>query len=422
MAAVGSKRVREGESTSRAPKRAKGAGTCLDELAECGMLGSFSRAARPTGHPDAVFGDLPAPDAKRGAPMQTDGSSDVKGSSAAVNRSDRAREAMVGPLFACGVAHKGQKSYQQDTCVVMTEFRAGAEASPKEPSRCAYFAVFDGLNGDYCTTYLRDTLHTTLARELATYLRKDDMTALEMMQRALLQAFLKTDRELLAQINAEKPPIPVDGACGTVALVRGARCWLASVGDTKAVLGRRHSRRLNEIRSIRLTTDHSPMVLSERKRIEGYFGYVDAEGRVMGQLAVSRAFGDYRTKKFGVIAQPSLSKFTICRLDEFLIIASDGLWNVISPEEAVAFVHRFLQREQSKRGKTTNPARADPKKADACPYDPSDAGMCRLDCDRACKALVEEAVVARAAKDNTTVVLVLFGGDGGVAMASSSDS
>ena len=85
-------------------------------------------------------------------------------------------------------------------------------------------------------------------------------------------------------------------------------------------------------------------MLSERKRIEAKGGFVDGNGRVAGRLggnsycfladgyfgrivswwSVSRAFGDLPVKKYGVVAQPEIMKFTIGSGDEFLLIACDG--------------------------------------------------------------------------------------------------
>ena len=58
-----------------------------------------------------------------------------------------------------------------------------------------------------------------------------------------------------------------------------------------------------ELKAIKLTTDHSPALLEERKRVEQSGGTVE-DTRVMGRLGVSRSFGDARLKGVGVISQP----------------------------------------------------------------------------------------------------------------------
>lgn len=59
------------------------------------------------------------------------------------------------------------------------------------------------------------------------------------------------------------------------------------------------------------------------------------KGRVAGQLAITRAFGDIQIKKYGVIAIPDIQQFQILPTHQYLIIASDGLWDVCSDEKAV---------------------------------------------------------------------------------------
>mmetsp|Transcript_45951 Transcript_45951/g.73921 ORF Transcript_45951/g.73921 Transcript_45951/m.73921 type:complete len:388 (+) Transcript_45951:26-1189(+) len=365
------------------------------------------KRVKTEGHADAVFGDLPTAKVKQ-EPKDED----------KMDEEDQKPKVEIRPFYAHGMSHKGKKPYQQDQRLIVPNFRVRPKNQNVNPPRCAFFGIYDGHAGDYCSRYLADTLHLKLGNELTRYLSDTDMPPIEQLQRSLLQAYLKTDKELMMQIYAEKPPIPKDGSCATTALIHDAQCWLANVGDSKAVLGRRHSVKNEKIRAIRLTTDHSPMILSERKRIEGYYGYVDAEGRVMGQLGVSRSFGDYKTKKFGVIAQPALTKFTISKLDQFLLMASDGLWDVFSPEEAVNFIHSFLQMEQCKRsssaltgrqGTAEEKERADPQKASKFKYEVPSPEICQQDCENAVKAIIEEAMLIRAGKDNTTIVLVIFG-------------
>ncbi len=80
-----------------------------------------------------------------------------------------------------------------------------------------------------------------------------------------------------------------------------------------------------------MTVDHKPNSKEERQRIEDAGGVVVWAGtwRVGGVLAVSRAFGDRPLKRY-VIATPDLRDEVLSSEDEFLILASDGLWDVMS--------------------------------------------------------------------------------------------
>jgi serine/threonine protein phosphatase PrpC len=124
----------------------------------------------------------------------------------------------------------------------------------------------------------------------------------------------------------------------------------ANVGDSRAILSRNAS-------AIDLTRDHKPNDPIEEERIEARGGYVawcgdtDTQGnpiegsgiyRVNGNLALSRAIGD-RSERPAVCAEPEISVTTITPEDEFLVLATDGLWDVMSSSDVVAFIHALLE-------------------------------------------------------------------------------
>jgi protein phosphatase 1L len=90
-----------------------------------------------------------------------------------------------------------------------------------------------------------------------------------------------------------------------------------------------------------LTADHTCAREEERERIEREGGYVSRSGsgvwRVQGSLAVSRAFGDSALKRW-VVAEPAVTRVALDAGCEFLVIASDGLWDKVSNQEAVDVV------------------------------------------------------------------------------------
>ncbi|KAF2599002.1 hypothetical protein F2Q68_00012313 [Brassica cretica] len=97
-----------------------------------------------------------------------------------------------------------------------------------------------------------------------------------------------------------------------------------------------------------VSRDHKPDQSDERERIENAGGFVMWAGtwRVGGVLAVSRSFGDRLLKQY-VIADPEIQEEKIDDSLEFLILASDGLWDVFSNEEAVAVVKEVEEPEES---------------------------------------------------------------------------
>lgn len=86
--------------------------------------------------------------------------------------------------------------------------------------------------------------------------------------------------------------------------------------------------------------------MRERKRIKEAGGFITFNGvwRVAGILATSRALGDYPLKdKRLVIADPDILTFNLAdHKPQFLILASDGLWDTFSNEEAVSFIKERL--------------------------------------------------------------------------------
>lgn len=159
------------------------------------------------------------------------------------------------------------------------------------------------------------------------------------------------------------------GSTCVMALVRGAGGVKAKmqsvltvgwVGDSRAVLCRGG-------KAIEVSKDHKAERDDEKARIRAAGGTVDRQGRLYGDLAVSRAFGDLQHKgrelkaivsngpfckpgeeDFGsegtLIALPDVLQIPLTSQDEFVILASDGLWDVLTSEQAVNFVRFHLQR------------------------------------------------------------------------------
>lgn len=154
---------------------------------------------------------------------------------------------------------------------------------------------------------------------------------------ALVDAFETMDEELRRERLAE-----VQGTTMVVALVGTWHIGVASCGDSRGVLCRRNA-------AIRLTRDHKPHLPDEQARVRKQGGFVlDVKGctRVNGILAMTRAIGDHTFK--GITALPEVTVFHRHRDDEFMILASDGLWDVISDEEGCEVAQRCIARAESR--------------------------------------------------------------------------
>lgn len=137
------------------------------------------------------------------------------------------------------------------------------------------------------------------------------------------------------------------GCTAVVALVKGNRVYVANAGDSRAVLSRQG-------KAIPLSFDHKPSHPTERKRIESAGGFVSNLGgmsRVNGNLNLSRAIGDLKYKankelhaKHQIItAEPDIEEAEIQPGDEFLLLACDGIWDVLTNQEAIDFVRKGLE-------------------------------------------------------------------------------
>ena len=211
--------------------------------------------------------------------------------------------------YAYGVCEKqGKRPYMEDRHVVLG--MVGGEA-------VTLYGVFDGHGGQQAAQYCKDNVGDALLRSL-------DFP--ENPEEAMRDAILALDDEYLAKARSENRD---DGTTLVLAMAHKGRISVANVGDSRAVLvmGNGEAKDLSE--------DHKPNSDSERKRIEALGGSVIFWGvwRVEGVLAVSRAIGDRMLKDY-VTAEPDFVHHDVGPDDSFVIIASDGLWDVIDSAEA----------------------------------------------------------------------------------------
>jgi serine/threonine protein phosphatase PrpC len=169
------------------------------------------------------------------------------------------------------------------------------------------------------------------------------------------------------------------GACALALLLHGNRLWVAGAGDCRAVLGAVDDK-TGQLYAIRLSLDHKPTDPQELARItaagacvwegvkdheEGYEPprvYRDLHNRRLGPgLAMSRCLGDLDDTDAGISPTPTVRYWDLCsdgsrngRRDLFILMASDGVWEHLSDEEAVALIGRFHAAGQSARVACTN--------------------------------------------------------------------
>lgn len=134
--------------------------------------------------------------------------------------------------------------------------------------------------------------------------------------------------------------------------------------------------------AVPLSEDHSTTRKDEIERVEQAGGRIvnNAGARVMGVLGMTRAIGDTWLRKYGVIPEPDVVVLDRIPQDEFVIMATDGLWGTVSSDEAVHITRRCLERAASR-------------------------GISRHSAARIASKVLMRAAMHRGSKDNVTVIV-----------------
>lgn len=187
----------------------------------------------------------------------------------------------------------------------------------------------------------------------------------EILKESFLKAFRIMDRELRVHVG-------VDCFCsGTTAVTlikQGQDLVIGNVGDSRAVLGTRDTD--NTLVAVQLTVDLKPNLPAEAERIKKCRGRVFAlqdepdVARVWlpnndsPGLAMARAFGDFCLKDYGLIAVPDISYRRLTEMDEFIVLATDGIWDVLSNKDVVNIVAAAPTRSTAARAVVETAVRA----------------------------------------------------------------
>jgi protein phosphatase 1A len=254
-----------------------------------------------------------------------------------------------------------------------------AYAVPNGPCGLFYCSVLDGHAGIASARYLEAHLFDTINRAFkedaqVSACALDDLDEEGLccpigLTSIMTSSYKTADEQLLTWLKGQPEPEAGSGCTATSVLVDKDRIIVANVGDSRAVMSRASG-------AIDLSVEHrvygeGDVVTRESKRVEACGGWVD-DGRVCGILAVSRAFGDASFKGDGlkallqngvrdgfwtaefaqsvtftsdpVISVPDVLEMSVSPEDEFVIVATDGLWDVVSSKEGCEFVRKDLRK------------------------------------------------------------------------------
>uniref|UniRef100_A0A1J3JNI3 protein-serine/threonine phosphatase n=1 Tax=Noccaea caerulescens TaxID=107243 RepID=A0A1J3JNI3_NOCCA len=226
--------------------------------------------------------------------------------------------------LSCGYcSFRGKRSTMEDFYDV--------KASKIDGKTVCMFGIFDGHGGSRAAEYLKEHLFDNLMKH------PQFMTDTKL---ALSETYKQTD---VAFLESEKDTYRDDGSTASTAVLVGNHLYVANVGDSRTIVSKSG-------KAIALSDDHKPNRSDERKRIESAGGVIMWAGtwRVGGVLAMSRAFGNRMLKQF-VVAEPEIQDLEIDHEAEFLVLASDGLWDVVPNEDAVSLVRSEEEPEAAAR-------------------------------------------------------------------------
>ncbi|KAK1770964.1 phosphatase 2C-domain-containing protein [Phialemonium atrogriseum] len=218
---------------------------------------------------------------------------------------------------------------------VLNLLASNKDAEKSHASRLSFFGVYDGHGGDKVAHFAGENIHHIIAKQ-ETFKAGD-------YEQAMKDGFLATDRAIL---NDPKYEEEVSGCTACVGLITGDKIYIANAGDSRSVLGVKG-------RAKPLSFDHKPQNEGEKARITAAGGFVDF-GRVNGNLALSRAIGDFEFKKSAdlapeqqiVTAYPDVVVHDLGEDDEFLVLACDGIWDCQSSQAVIEFVRRGIAAKQ----------------------------------------------------------------------------
>ena len=211
-----------------------------------------------------------------------------------------------------GVAETiGRRRKMEDAHTAVEDFGGNPDQS--------FFAIYDGHGGNGGADFAARRLHENLL---------DQLTQGEDPKEALRLSYIFTD------VDMEQAAVS-GGTTAITAFIKGDRMYVANAGDARAVLNR-------DGRALRLSHDHKADDEEEKRRIEIGGGKVtpataDDVARVNDSLAIARALGDSREDPL-IIPDPYIREEKLAPGDNFLILACDGVWDVISDQEAVDLI------------------------------------------------------------------------------------
>eukprot|EP00475_Leptophrys_vorax_P002542 TRINITY_DN1141_c0_g1_i1.p1 TRINITY_DN1141_c0_g1~~TRINITY_DN1141_c0_g1_i1.p1 ORF type:complete len:332 (-),score=72.23 TRINITY_DN1141_c0_g1_i1:130-1125(-) len=270
------------------------------------------------------------------------------------------------------VSEMGKRDYNEDETILRPKFTIEQKTDKMAVSGAlSFFGVFDGHGGRKAAEYTRDHLLDNLKFSLWQGMQVED---------SFKFAYLRTEYDFFETSPVEE----TSGATAVTVLIENdtKRFWCANAGDSRAIMCRNGE-------AVALSEDHRVSNAAEVERIQKLGGFIKNK-RAMGRLECFRTIGDADVDSKVITAEPEVKSGVIEDTDEFIILACDGLYDVLTNDEIVQFVQEL--RTQGLTAKEIS------------------------------QRLVDHAINVRYSKDNVTMILILLNGSGPSAGSATSRS
>ena len=221
----------------------------------------------------------------------------------------------------------GDRSNQEDKFVVCEDLRVF------EDIIIPYFAIYDGHGGPSCSEFIKKNLHNEIHYYLKELVNEKSQNFLSDLVNALQKIIILVD---INYFDSELNFSAHHGSTCVFVFFIGTYVLCCNLGDSVAILLRKNDKR------VYLSRDFNPKREIERQRIELKNGYITNDGRLLGNISVSRAFGDWKfkdklkqsllknNKEFGEYLITNRAEFRLIELnpsvDNYIMLASDGIF------------------------------------------------------------------------------------------------
>ncbi|XP_016671347.1 probable protein phosphatase 2C 38 isoform X1 [Gossypium hirsutum] len=245
-----------------------------------------------------------------------------------------------------------------------SQLESGPISSFKSGPHGTFVGIYDGHGGPETARFINKHLFS----HIKTFNGAEFTTENHGMSADVIsKAFLATEEDFLNLVKEQfetKPQIASVGSCCLVGIICSGLLYIANAGDSRVVLGRLE-KAFKEVKAVQLSSEHNASFESVREELRS-FHPDDPQivvlrhnvWRVKGIIQISRSIGDAYLKKPEFNREPLLPKFRVPNSfekpilqaepaisvqklrpeDQFLIFASDGLWEHLSNQEAVNIV------------------------------------------------------------------------------------